>query len=171
MMNKPIIFISYAHKDEPERPELGFQWLSYVQSFLQPAVKSGIFQLWVDRQMSGGARWRKEIEDRLRACNIFILLVSRHSMASNFIIDKEIAIAREREANGEDIHIYPLLTPTPDAGLDLVRDINLRPRDLKPLSRFSDDDRDQWMTEVANEIAAIAHKDPPVPKPPTPQPG
>jgi hypothetical protein len=29
---KPVIFISYAHKDEPDKPEHGFQWLTYVQS-------------------------------------------------------------------------------------------------------------------------------------------
>src|SRR5271170_6745608 len=151
MTNKPIIFISYAHKDEPERPEPGFQWLTYVQSFLQPAVKGGIFQLWVDRQMTGGAAWEKEIEDKLRACDIFILLVSRFSMASNFIIDREIAIARERQAT-------LLLTPTPKAGLDKVKDANLRPRDARPFSGFSDHDRDQHMSDAADEIAVIAER-------------
>jgi hypothetical protein len=159
VVSKPIIFISYAHKDEPERPEPGFQWLIYVQSFLQPAVKGGIFELWVDRQMTGGAAWEKEIEDKLRACNIFILLVSRFSMASDFIIDKEIAIAREREAKGEEIHFYPLLlTSTPKAGLDKVKEANLRPRDARPFSGFSDHDRDQHMSDAADEIAVIAER-------------
>ena len=36
-----------------------------------------------------------------------------------------------------DLHVYPLLLePTPDAGLDRVRDFNLRPRDAKPFSSF-----------------------------------
>ena len=49
-------------------------------------------------------------------------------MASNYIIDKEIAIARERQAKGENLHFYPLLlTDTPEAGLVKVRDKNLRP--------------------------------------------
>jgi hypothetical protein len=68
--NKPVIFISYAHVDEPEKPGEGeVKWLSFVQSFLQPAVKGGIFSLWVDRQMMGGAAWDPEIEDKLRACD------------------------------------------------------------------------------------------------------
>src|ERR1700730_11069757 len=91
----PFIFISYAHADEPEKPAEGeVQWLSFVRRFLQPAVKYGIFDLWVDRQMAGGANWGKEIEDKLPACDIFILLVSASSMASYYIIDKEIAIRR-----------------------------------------------------------------------------
>jgi hypothetical protein len=157
---KPVIFISYSHKDEPEQENDGkVQWLSFVRTYLQPAVKHGIFDLWVDRHMLGGADWDPEIEDKLRACDIFILLVSANSMASDYIIDREIAIIRERQSNKEDVHFYPLLlTPTPDAGLDKVKDKNLRPRDAKPFSSFSYNDRMQHMTDAANEIAKIAKR-------------
>jgi hypothetical protein len=78
-------------------------------------------------------------------------------MASDYIVDKEIAIIRERQARGEDVWFYPLLlTPTPDAGLNKLRDKNLRPRDGKPFSKFSYHDQRQHMTEAANEIAKIA---------------
>jgi hypothetical protein len=70
---------------------------------LQPAVKAGIFDVWVDRRMKGGADWDPDIETKLRACDIFVLLVSPHAMASDYIIDKEIAIIRERQANGEPV--------------------------------------------------------------------
>jgi tetratricopeptide (TPR) repeat protein len=155
---KPVIFISYSHKDEPEHPRDGeIQWLSFVRTYLQPAVKHDVVRLWVDRHMPGGTDWDEEIEQNLRACDIFILLVSANSMASDYIVDKEIKIIRERQANGEDVHFYPiLLTPTPDAGLDKVKDKNLRPRDAKPLSSFPYNDRLQQMTEIANEIGNLA---------------
>jgi hypothetical protein len=157
---KPIIFISYSHKDEPEHPGDGeVQWLSFVRTYLQPAVKHGVFDLWVDQHMPGGADGDPEIEKKLRACDIFILLVSANSIASDYIVDKEIAIIRERQARGEPVHFYPLLlTPTPKAGLDKVKDKNLRPHDAKPLSSYSSHDRAQHMTNAANEIAAIAEK-------------
>jgi tetratricopeptide (TPR) repeat protein len=160
MSTAPIIFISYAHADEPEKPAEGeVQWLTFVCRYLRPAVKGGVFELWVDRYMMGGTDWDPEIERKLRACDIFILLVSVNSMASDYIIDKEIAIIRERQANGDDVHFYPLLlTPTPDAGLRKVRDKNLRPRDAKPLFSFHGNDRLQHMTEAANEIAVIAQQ-------------
>ena len=156
---KPVIFISYSHKDESEHPRDGeIQWLSFVRTYLQPAVKGGIFNLcWVDRLMVGGADWDPEIERNLRECDIFILLVSAESMASRDIVDREIAIIRERQAKGDDVHFYPLLlTPILDAGLDKIRDNNLRPRDAQPFSGFSYDDRLKHMTEAANEIAKIA---------------
>lgn len=38
---KPVIFISYSHKDEPERtPEGEIHWLTEVQSYLAPLVKA-----------------------------------------------------------------------------------------------------------------------------------
>jgi hypothetical protein len=157
---KPLIFISYAHADEPEKPADGqVQWLSFVRTFLQPAVKNGIFALWVDRHMTGGAKWQREIEDKLRACDIFILLVSANSMASDYIVDKEIAIIRERQAKGDDVHFYPLLLrPIPKVALDKGRVMNLRPRDAKPFSAYAVNDREQHMTEAANEIAEIAER-------------
>jgi hypothetical protein len=155
---KPVIFISYSHKDEPEIPRDGeIQWLSFVRTYLQPAVKHGVIDVWVDRHMPGGVDWDTEIEEKLRECDIFILLVSANSMASDYITDKEIAIIRERQANNDDVHFYPLLlTPTPDAGLEKVKDKNLRPRDAKPFSGFSHHDQLQHMTEAANEIGRLA---------------
>src|SRR5271157_5400112 len=101
---KPIIFISYAHADEPEKPRgEEIAWLTFVMKFLRPAVKSGVFDQWVDREMRGGAEWDPQIEAKLQACDIFVLLVSANSMASGYIIDKELEIARER-----NLHIYPL---------------------------------------------------------------
>ncbi|HEY1778858.1 MAG TPA: toll/interleukin-1 receptor domain-containing protein [Roseiarcus sp.] len=157
---KPLIVISYAHADEPEHPPEGeAKWLSFVTGYLKPAIKHGAIDLWLDRLMPGGADWRPEIEQKLKACDIFILLVSRHSLSSDYVIDKEIPIIRERQAKGEAVHFYPLvLTPTPKAGLQLVRDKNLRPRDGKPLSDYPLHERYRHMSEAADEIAEIAAK-------------
>jgi hypothetical protein len=157
---KPILFISCAHADEPERPgPEEIQWLTFVTGYLRPALKHGAVEIWVDRLMRGGEDWDQEIERKLRACDIFILLCSRHSLSSDYVVDKEIAIIRERQANGENVHFYPLLlTPTPKIALELVRDKNLRPKDAKPFSGFSLHERYEKMTEAADEIAEIARE-------------
>ena len=157
---KPLIVISYAHTDEPEHPAEGeVKWLSFVTGYLRPAIKQGAVDLWLDRIMPGGARWEREIAQKLGACDVFILLVSRHSLSSDYVVDKEIAIIRERQAKGDAVHFYPLiLTPTPKIALDLVRDKNLRPRDGKPLSDYSINERYRHMNEAADEIAEIAER-------------
>ncbi len=76
---KPVIFISYSHKDEPEQPrDDEIQWLSFVLTYLQPAVKDGIHRpVGRSTHAAAGRDWEPEIEQKLRACDIFILLVSR----------------------------------------------------------------------------------------------
>jgi hypothetical protein len=155
---KPVIFVSYAHADEPDKPLEGeVRWLSFVIDFLRPAVKQGTVDIWTDQLVRGGEDWGFEIERKLRACDIFILLVSRHSISSEYIVDKEIAIIRERQARAEDVQFYPLLlTPTPNAGLDLVRDKNWWPRDGKCFSDYSLNERYRLMSQAADEIVLIA---------------
>ena len=100
---KPLVFISYAHLDEPDPPEEPAQgkirWLSFVMKFLQPGVKGRRYEVWMDRLMPGGADWNPEIEAKARACDIFVLLVSANSTGSDYIVDKEIPIVRERQRN------------------------------------------------------------------------
>jgi hypothetical protein len=158
---KPILFISYAHADEPERPAEGeVKWLSFVVGYLRPAIKHRAVDLWIiDRLMPGSADGEREIEGKLRACDIFILLVSRHSLSSDYVVNKEIPIIRQRQANGEDVHFYPLvLTPTPKFLLDPMRDMNMWPRDGKPFSEQALPERARLMSHVADEIAEIASK-------------
>ena len=79
--SRPVIFISYSHKDEPKNPAPGqIAWLSYTQSFLAPAVKQRIFELWNDEDIQGGEKWQATIKTKLDNCDICILLVSRHSL-------------------------------------------------------------------------------------------
>src|SRR4029077_1746021 len=44
---KPVIFISYSHKDR--------RWLEFVQGHLQVAVTNNHFESWDDRRIEGGA--------------------------------------------------------------------------------------------------------------------
>jgi tetratricopeptide (TPR) repeat protein len=56
-----------------------------------------------------------------------------------------------------ELHVYPLLIePTPKAGLERVRDFNLRPPDAKPLQSYSLAERNQHMSDAADEIADVA---------------
>jgi hypothetical protein len=79
---KPVIFMSYSHKDEPKELQQGeVRWLSEIQSHLQPAANSA-FQLWSDEEMAGGADWESDINGKLAECSVCVPLLSRHSLAS-----------------------------------------------------------------------------------------
>ena len=124
----PVVFISYAHADAPDKSAKGeVQRLSFVRQYLRAASeKDGVFEVRVDRQMMGGANWDRELEGMLRRCAVFIPL---DSMASSYFVDKKIPIIRERQAYGDDVYSYRLpLVPTPDAGLDGASDEYLSSR-------------------------------------------
>jgi len=154
---KPVIFISYSHKDEPKKagPQ-GERWLTFVQSHLEPAVKHGIYDLWADEDLPGGSGWRAEIAKKLDECDVCVLLVSRHSLASDFIIDVEMETLRTRREKGE-VEIFPIvLTPCALDTAPWIREINLRPPNGQPLSDFKKNERNKQMAAIAGEIARIA---------------
>jgi hypothetical protein len=147
---KPTIFISYAHDDGPA-------WLRFVCGFLGPGEQAGAFTVWSDRLMRGGEDWNEEIERKLLACDIFVVLVSRYSTSSEYILEKEIAVIRSRQDKQQNVHFYPLLlTPTPKAGLEAVKDKNLRPRGANSFLQLSRYKREQEMCDIANELENIA---------------
>ena len=161
MPEKPVVFISYSHKDEPDHPREGEErWFSYVESHLKPLVQSDQIELWHDRFIEGGANWKPEILKHLAACDVCLLLVSRHSLTSEFILNVEIKnMLTRREKEGA--HIYPLLiTPTAMSGpgLEWLRQMNIRPRDMNALSGMSPHDRDEAMVKLVGEIAKIAER-------------
>jgi hypothetical protein len=130
---KPLVYISYTHADEPESSADGdARWLTFVLQFLQPAMKRGVFDaFWDYRQIGPGVDWSSAIDAKLRACDIFFLLVCRLMRWRR--TNDEIELIKERQENGELVHFYPLLLkPTPETGLDKVRDKNLRPRVRAP---------------------------------------
>ena len=137
----------------------------------EPAVTQGLAELWVDNLMRGGDDWDREIKQKLEACDVFILLVSRYSLASKYILQTEIATIRQRRQNKEDVRGYPLLlTRTPNYALDPVRDWNIRPPNLKPFGSYPPVEREEQMAKAADEIigiaAEIASRKQPAPSPP-----
>lgn len=155
---KPVIFISYSHKDEPDKPGPDeVAWLTFVQSFLAPVVKVGIFDIWVDQHLHGGDVLDPEIKKKLADCDIFVLLASRHSLASTYVVETEIKTIRQRQSDGDDVHVFPIvLSPIPNAALKPLKDLLLSPKDGKPLSLMSKNDREVAMAGIADDIAVVA---------------
>jgi hypothetical protein len=59
-------------------------------------VEHDLIELWDDNRIDGGNEWREEIDRALERCDICILLVSRYSLSSRFILDVEMKCILER---------------------------------------------------------------------------
>jgi TIR domain len=155
---KPVIFISYSHKDEPDLPRDGeVRWLSEIQSYLSPAVKHGCsatYELWDDRQIAGGSGWRGEIEGKLATCTICILLLSRHSLDSDFVLKVEVETIQERQRRGENVQLFPIvLSRFPEASVPaFLLSLQLRPGFTKPLSGMLGQAREEAISQIVDEI-------------------
>ncbi len=147
ILQKPSIFIGYSHKDK--------HYKDYVVSHLKVAEKQDILETWNDRLCAGGGNWRADIDAALAKAKIAILLVSHHSLTSDFILDEEVSVMlQRREADG--LLIYPIVVRACDwAAVAWLKAMNLKPVDGKALALFQPAKRDEIMADISQEIRII----------------
>jgi hypothetical protein len=97
------VFISYAHEDQ--------KLMLALEKHLS-ALKRGVkIKIWNDRMITPGNDWEKDISDELSQSDIVVFLVSSNFAASDFIWDKEVPKALEREKKKECKVVPILLRP------------------------------------------------------------
>lgn len=67
------IFISYSHKDT-----------DYAHGFANHLQSMG-FEVWIDERLDYGSQWPHEIQKQLDSCDVFILIMSPRSFASEWV--------------------------------------------------------------------------------------
>lgn len=72
------IFISYAHEDR------------LTVDSLARKLQAGGFGVWYDRNLSGGAKWMKEIEDQIKQTDYLVVILSKNSIESEWIRDEAV---------------------------------------------------------------------------------
>src|SRR5208283_2098856 len=167
---KPLVFVSYAHADEPQHPrDHEFKWLSWVKSQFAPLDRLGVVEHFTDQNLLAAQDWEARILENLAHCDLFILLVSPASLGSNFIVNTEVkAIIERQKANGSTEQ--PLLLPivikwVEDLLLnefEWLKTPNRRPRDGKALSELpmtgGVDLRTRAMAEIVGDVLELLKK-------------
>lgn len=153
MEDRPKIFVSYSHKDE-------VPWKDFVVSHLRVAERQGEFEIWDDRRIHGGGDWKAEVDAALASAHIAIVLISRHSLTSDFILDHEIRTLLDRRAE-EGLIIYPILLNDCNwTRVEWLRSLSLRPHDGVPLAGMENVERERVMAAIAMEISEILQSKP-----------
>jgi tetratricopeptide (TPR) repeat protein len=144
MEKKSKVFISYSHKDEELR--------KYVEEHLAVLTKQGKLSFWSDRQIELGKEWYPTISKELNECKVAVLLISRHFLSSDFIMDKEVPLFLERQAKGELEIFMLMLSPCSWTEVECIAKLQGFPKDNKPLSSMSVNQKDEVMVEFVSKI-------------------
>lgn len=89
----PKMFISYSHADS--------RFLDQLRFALVPYERTAELAIWADPLVEAGQEWRNEIFANLDDADIFVLLLSPRSVASDFVINKELPLALDRWKMGQ----------------------------------------------------------------------
>jgi hypothetical protein len=137
------IFVSYSHKDAI--------WLERLMIFLKPLEREGSVDIWSDKRILAGERWRTEIEQALIAADIAILLVSSHFLASDFIHNEELPRILAHAAKGST-KVYSLIVrPSRYIRSSLAQFQSFNPPS-EPLSKLNVNDREELLVRFADFI-------------------
>jgi hypothetical protein len=85
-------------------------WLDDLLTLLAPLERAGLVRAWSDEEIEPGQVWRKEIGAALAAASVGVFLVSRHSLASRFIMDEELPHFLDAAAGGRATILWALLS-------------------------------------------------------------
>jgi hypothetical protein len=107
--SRPLVFVSYAHKDDVEMQPLNRSPVWVLLAGLQSHHKNGgAFDFFFDRvDLRTGDDWEGKIRRALDDCCIAIVMLSSDFFASDFVSDIELKVLRERHQLGA-VKVLPL---------------------------------------------------------------
>jgi hypothetical protein len=138
------VFYSYAREDEV--------YLRELEKYLVVLKRQGLITTWFDQQLSPGADWSREINDRLKTADIILLLVSQDFIASDFIYQKELKVVLRMHELGENRVVPIILRPVSWQDTPLAK-IPVLPRGGRPVSTYRH--RDEAFSEIVSSIRYI----------------
>jgi hypothetical protein len=149
-MSRPVVFISYSHKDETEKEQL--------VSHLKVLESAGLIELWVDDRIGGGADWEEEIKQAIARARVAILLISANFLTSDFILGKEVPAFLERRKN-EGLTVFPVIAKACTwNAFDWLARMNVRPKNARPIWSGSGSQIDEDLSAIAKEVGDVVKK-------------
>jgi molecular chaperone DnaK len=139
------IFVSYAREDK--------EWVGKLQKAFSILIRRSIITLWVDRNITTGDKWKNSIFDNIDTSAAAIILISKHLLDSEFIVESELPrLDSEKEARG--LRLIPILVAyCPYQFLPELAQLQLFNDPEHPLDTLRDWEVDKELTRLASELA------------------
>jgi len=159
--NKPTVFVSYSHKDEP--------WKDRLHPHLGMLKRVGHIDVWDDRRIGSGEEWYDEIKAAMEQAAVAVCLISADYLDSDFCSKEEIPYLLERRERDGMKLIPVLVRPCLWQAIPWLSPIQMIPRDGKSVAEDFAGKEDSVFTQVAgrvHEIVTDPTYQPPAPPPP-----
>ncbi|HEV2708194.1 MAG TPA: FxSxx-COOH system tetratricopeptide repeat protein [Pyrinomonadaceae bacterium] len=146
-MKSPSIFLSYSHKDEDEKEALVTQ--------LRVLEHAAEVCLWNDDRIEAGGDWNREIEEAMAEAKVAVLLITANFLNSRFIREVEVPRLIGRHRAGE-LKIFPVIaTDCAWQTVKWLREMNVRPKNGRPVWAGSEAEAAEHLADIAREIASV----------------
>jgi CHASE2 domain-containing sensor protein len=132
---------SYSHRDDSLREEL--------ETHLALLKRQGVIAPWSDRKILAGEDWAGRIDERFKAADIILLLVSADFLRSNYCYEIEMQNALERHHAGT-ARVVPIILRDVDWHSAPFGKLQALPRDGKAITLWTN--RDEAWASVARGI-------------------
>jgi hypothetical protein len=97
---RPLIFISYSHKDEV--------WKDRLVGHLKVLEGQARLEAWSDSRIEVGDEWEAKIQEAMARASIAVLLISQNSLTSEYILTKEVPVLLERRRR-DGLRLIPVI--------------------------------------------------------------
>jgi len=104
------VFISYAHHDNND-PNPSKRWLDRLKEHLAPLVLQNLVDAWSDQDIAMGEDWHQQIQTRLAAAKVAVLLISPAFLASTYIRNSELPVLLQKAKEQGTVIISIILRP------------------------------------------------------------
>ncbi len=139
---KKKIFISYSREDKA--------WLDKLLAHLK-ILEFENAQIWYDKKIRAGDEWDAEIQDAIETSHVFICLISKNFLSSEFIRMREIPEILKRRAVG--MKVVPVILETCAwKRVGWLSEIQVQPADGVPLDEKGPQEQDHIMVNIVDEI-------------------
>jgi len=141
------VFISYSHHDRI--------WLMRLRVHLKPLEHDCALDIWDDRKIKAGSKWKDEIERAIQSARVGVLIVSANFLASDFIANNELPPLLDAAQKEGAVIMSLIVSPsrfTTTKSLSQFQAVNDPSR---PLINLPKGKQEEILVRVSEEIEAV----------------
>lgn len=147
VQNRKTVFISYSHHDRI--------WLMRLRVHLKPLERDCALDIWDDRKIKAGSKWKDEIERAIQSARVGVLIVSANFLASDFIANNELPPLLDAAQKDGAVIMSLIVSPsrfTTTKSLSQFQAVNDPSR---PLINLPKGKQEEILVRVSDEIEAV----------------